>query len=327
MQPLTVLVAKFITARIADGRAPNTIKDYRRVLDPFAQRFPLDPLKGDEGGCQAAPLTRDTIRDYAAHLRTLGWGDGTVAIHIRNLRAFLRWLHDEGYTPDNLASAIKAPRQVIRHEIPITPDEVRRLLATCDPATFHGRRDRALILLLCDTGLRSGEIVRLRLGDWRREPESAGRITGSYLLIYAPKTRTYRYAILGQAATAALESYLDPRGNLPGDAPLFSIAPLKGVANGQAMKTRAIGSLLVRRSVTAGLERCRTHPHIFRKAFVTSSLDNGMDAERVRVLAGWTTMAMFKVYADSSLSRLQEAHRRAGPVDRMAEKWKSDGSV
>lgn len=57
------------------------------------------------------------------------------------------------------------------------------------------------------------------------------------------------------------------------------------------MKPRAVGSLLVRRSVEAGLERCRTHPHIFRKAFVTGALDNGMDAERVRTLAGWTTMA------------------------------------
>jgi len=299
MEPLSSLVSLFIVARQADGRAPQTIKDYRRALDPFAAR------------CQAEPLTRDSVRAYAAHLRTLGWADGTIAIHVRNLRAFLRWLHQEGHTPDNLAAALKSPRQVSRLEIPITPDEIKTLLATCDPAHYHGRRDRALILLLCDTGLRCGEITRLRLGDWHREPDASG----SYLLIYAPKTRTARYAILGQASTAALVAYIEPRGKLPADAPLFSSA------NGQPIQPRALGSMLLRHSIKAGLERCRTHPHIFRKAFVTAALDNGMDAERVRVLAGWTTLTMLRVYADSSLPRLREAHRRAGPVDRMAEKW------
>jgi len=53
---------------------------------------------------------------------------------------------------------------------------------------------------------------------------------------------------------------------------------------------------------------------------VTSALDNGIDAERVRVLAGWSTMEMLKIYAESDLNKLQEAHRRAGPVDRMMER-------
>ena len=78
--------------------------------------------------------------------------------------------------------------------------------------------------------------------------------------------------------------------------------------------------MLLRRAKKAGLERCRVHPHIFRKAFATAFLDNGGDAERLRVLAGWSSMEMVRIYADSSLKRLQEAHHRAGPVDRMMGK-------
>ena len=78
--------------------------------------------------------------------------------------------------------------------------------------------------------------------------------------------------------------------------------------------------MLLRRGEKAGLDRCRVHPHIFRKAFATAFLDGGGDAERLRVLAGWSSMEMIRVYADLNLPRLREAHRRAGPVDRMMGK-------
>jgi integrase/recombinase XerD len=297
---LTGLIDRFVVARTADGRAARTLADYARVLTPFVCWCEFRQIT-------AETMTRETIRAYVAELQARPWAPATVGIHIRNLRAFLHWLHIEGHAFDNLALAVKAPRQTTRLEIPITPEEIQALLNTCVADTYHNRRDRAMILTLADTGLRTGELVGLIVGHWRCEPDS----DGSYLLVCAPKTHTYRYAILGRAATSALVSYLALRGPLPGELPLFAIE------NGQPMKARAVGSLLVRRSIKAGLERGRTHPHIFRKAFVTNSLDNGMDDERVRVLAGWTTMAMFKVYTDSSLRRLQEAHRRAGPVDRM----------
>ena len=301
---LSNLVDRFVTARSADGRAARTLLDYARVLRPFAEGYP-SPVE----------LDREAIRAYVAGLQARPWAPATIAIHVRNLRAFLRWLHAEGHTSDNLALAIKAPRQTTRLEIPITPDEIQALLNTCDTINFHDRRDRALILTLCDTGLRTGELVGLRLSHWKSNDDS----DGSYLLVYAPKTYAYRYAILGRAATSALSSYLALRGTftpgnfqgLPDDAPLFSIE------NGQPMKPRAVGSLLVRRSRQAGLARGRTHPHIFRKAFATIFLDNGGDTERLRVLAGWSSMEMVKIYADSSLRRLRDAHRRAGPVDKM----------
>jgi len=298
MSTLALAITRFITARSADGRAPRTLADYHRTLDPFTQWMGLNADK---------EMTRDTVREYVAHLRSLGWRDATAGIYIRNLRAFLRWMHEEGCTDSNLALAVKAPRQVSRLEIPITPEEIQLLLNTCATREFHDRRDRALILLMSDTGLRTGEIVRLKAGDWRREPDNSG----SYLLVYAPKTGTPRYAILGRSATETMQVYIEMRGKLEASAVLFCSE------DGSALKARAIGSLLARRGAKAGLERCRVHPHIFRKAFVTGSLDNGMDAERVRVLAGWTTMAMFKVYTDSTLSKLRAAHQRAGPVDRM----------
>lgn len=291
------ILPRFITSRAADGRAPRTLQDYRRVLEPFVSWC---------GDLDLASITRQTIREYVALLRSNGWSDGTVAIHIRNLRAFLRWMHEEGYTRDCLSRAIHAPRQVRRIEIPITPDELQLLLDTCAADGFTDMRDRAMILMLADTGLRSGEVVRLMTQDWRCEDDAGG----SYLLVFAPKSQTARYAILGRAATASVRVYVQARAGLGGDRLFCSEA-------GEPLKVRAIGSMLTRRGKRAGLERCRVHPHIFRKAFVTAFLDNGGDSERLRVLAGWSSLAMLQVYADSRLERLRAAHERAGPVDRM----------
>jgi len=189
----------FVQARTADGRAPRTILDYYRVLDPFAEWIAEQP--------QRQVLTRDVTREYVVHLRSKNWREGTVAIHVRNLRTFLRWMHDEGHIADNLAASVKAPRQVRRIEIPITWEEVQLLLDTCQEDGFHAARDRALILTLYDAGPRCGELVRLKAGDWRHEPGN----TGSYFLVYAPKTETDRFAVLGQTATAP--SFFFPTGD------------------------------------------------------------------------------------------------------------------
>ena len=292
----------FVQARTADGRAPRTIQDYYRVLEPFAEWIAEQP--------QRQVLTRDVMREYVAHLRSRNWREGTVAIHVRNLRAFLHWLHDEGRIADNLASAIRAPKTSQRFEIPITQEEVQLLIDTCVGDGFHALRDRTMILTMFDAGLRCGEVVRLKAGNWRRE----GGNTGSYLLVWAPKTDTARFAVLGDHVTQAMTDYMSWRGNTLQNNPLFC------QEDGQPIKTKAIESMLLRRAKKAGLERCRVHPHIFRKAFATAFLDNGGDAERLRVLAGWSSMEMVRIYADSSLKRLQEAHHRAGPVDRMMGK-------
>ena len=49
-----------------------------------------------------------------------------------------------------------------------TEGEVKRLLAACDPSTREGIRDRAMVSVLFDTGVRQGELVSMDLPDWER---------------------------------------------------------------------------------------------------------------------------------------------------------------
>ena len=295
MRTMTQAVESFIRARQADGRAPRTIKDYHRVLDPFADWC-------GERGIAPGALDRAGVREYVAGLRERGWSESTVAIHIRNLRAFLRWLREEGLVEDDLARAVRAPRRTAREEEPLSPEEVRALIQACQNDDDNGKRDLALLLCFLDTGLRLGEMALLR-----RSSVHFGDDGTAWIQVYAPKVRSYRFVFLGKTATRALSAYLSDRDD-PEDA-------LWVGKDGNPMSTQGIYKAIKRRAEQAGVGRL--HPHLLRKTFATAWLDNGGDVERLRIIAGWQSLDMLPVYVRSAIRQLEQAHRRAGPVDRL----------
>jgi len=294
--PISMTVQSFILARTADGRAPRTIEDYHRVLNPFATWC------SDEG-LDMATLNRNAVRCYVVVvLRGKKWAKNTVAIHIRNLRTFLHWCHKENLTDSDLSQAIESPKQIVRVEDPLTPDEIRLLLSSCQGSLF-ALRDRAMILVLWDTGLRVGEMALLQRQDVR-----LGK-TSSWMIIYAPKTGTHRFSIMGEKTTVALAEYLASRRDT--DSALW-------MGRQGRLTTRGIYEVVRRRAQSVGLKR--VHPHLFRKTFATHWLDNGGDPERLRVLAGWspaTLALMLAIYVGSARQKLEKAHTQAGPVDRL----------
>lgn len=88
------------------------------------------------------------------------------------LRSLLRYLQVTGVTRVGLASAVPTMARWKLARLPqALPDEqVRVLLASCDPETRTGQRDLAILTMLWRLGLRIGEVAALRLEDidWRR---------------------------------------------------------------------------------------------------------------------------------------------------------------
>ncbi|MDR7418947.1 MAG: phage integrase N-terminal SAM-like domain-containing protein [Armatimonadota bacterium] len=87
----------------------------------------------------------------------------TVHQHYRCLKTFFTWCLDAGLLAEHpmRGLSMKAPKT-----LPTVPedDDVRRLLLAC-PDTFEGRRNKALVALLADSGLRVSEALRLRIED------------------------------------------------------------------------------------------------------------------------------------------------------------------
>ncbi len=288
----------YIIAKQADGRAPRTIRDYRRVL------FSMAAWLGDNGLPEEIErLDKSIIRRYVAFLRGRGLSDGTVGIHVRNLRAFLNWSYREGLIDVNLAKAISAPPLSVR-PLRLTPEIFRQLLAAAEHTTMP-RRNKAILLVLADTGLRLAEMVALNRDDVHFAEDGT-----AWLIVYMPKTRGYRNAFLGHRTTEALRLYLEERSD--------DLPPLWLGDRGARLQPRGMYTALYRIAKLAGVPSGVVHPHAFRKFFATQWIANGGDPIRLQNIGGWRGPEMLRVYVQlSHREDLHDGHRRYGPVDQL----------
>jgi site-specific recombinase XerD len=130
----------FILSRQAKRRAGKTMEFYRYTAGVFVRWLERQGVtKPDE-------VSARHVRQYLAELAGRNLADRTLHGHARGIRALLRFWNQEGYTP----GAIKVDMPTIRKKrLPVlTADGVGRVLEVCD------KRERALILLMVDTGLR-----------------------------------------------------------------------------------------------------------------------------------------------------------------------------
>lgn len=119
-----------------------------------------------EGPAGLAVLTLAGVSEFitAAALRR---SPGSVANLVPALRSLLRYVHLRGMSGESLDRAV--PSLAVRRDrrIPtvLSPDQVDRLIASCDRRSGIGRRDHAMLVVLARLGLRAGEVACLALDD------------------------------------------------------------------------------------------------------------------------------------------------------------------
>ncbi len=128
--------------------------------------------------------------------------------YFREVRCFCTWLRATGYTANDPFRSLRNVR--LPHTIvpPLAPAEIARLLACCDPAAVVGRRDRAVILTLLDTGVRCSEAASLDLEDCMLGEQR--------LLVRQGKGGKDRLVPFAGRCADALALYCADRGPAPG---------------------------------------------------------------------------------------------------------------
>jgi site-specific recombinase XerD len=170
MTHLTVMTAAHALDRIADwqtalraeNKAPGTVAIYAdgatRYLRWCADRDHL-------------PMSRAALNSWIAGLLDTGAAPGTARIRQLAVRRFASWLTAGGEIHADPFPGVKAPRVDPPLVEPLTDDELRALIRTCAvpdadlPAgeILYHRRDEAIIRLMFETAIRSGEVVDLQL--------------------------------------------------------------------------------------------------------------------------------------------------------------------
>src|SRR4051794_32833375 len=148
---VTTGLERYLRHHRAEGSTAKTVQNHTTSIGQFA-RWLADMGQGED----LAALDGDTLRTYIEHLRGRGLAQASVATKVRSLKAFGKWLAREEYLDKDPFARVRQTRVDDTPKPTLTPEEVDRLLATCDRRRVVGARDFALILLLFSTGLRAG---------------------------------------------------------------------------------------------------------------------------------------------------------------------------
>lgn len=276
-------ITEFVALKAAAGFSDRTVSTYRERLARFWRWY--------QAHAPTAALDQRTLRAYLVSLQAdPRLGPVTVAMYLRDVCVFCRWLASDGLIAGDpcLRLVVKVPR---RRPPSYSVPQLRTLLAAAEP------RERAMILVLLDTGLRVSELAQMRRSAIDG-PHGAFQVIG--------KGDRERTAWLSPPTIAAIRAYLATRDDT---SPLLWVGP-RGPLRANSIH-QAIARLAERAGIRGDVRRLL---HAFRATFARSYLKRGGDLESLRELLGHSTLTMSAFYAQLVDDELAEKKRRINPL-------------
>ena len=288
---------EFLIDRKARNLAPKTIAWYSHSLGIFRSYV------REQGVETVAQVSPGLVRRFILHLTETGHNAGGVNNIFGAVKAFLRWYEAE-YAPQgwrNPLYRVQTPKRPLEPLKPLELSDLRVMLAACQPRTFTGDRDRAMLLFLVDTGVRQGELADLRVGDIE--------LSSGSVLVRRGKGRKPRTVFIGAKTRRSLMAYLRHRPVIEEGQPLWL------TYTGDKLTKNGIREVVRRRAAQAGIPMPGLHS--FRRAFAINSLRNGMDLVSLQRLLGHTSLQIINRYLYFVDDDLKRAHEEFGVVDRI----------
>jgi integrase/recombinase XerD len=303
------LLAAFFTQRLQQQRnaSPHTIAAYRdtfRLLLTFAQEH----LRTPPCELELAELDAALITAFLQHLEQVRRN----TVRTRNARlaaihSFVRFvaLQEPAHSCTcQRVLAIPTKKGERKLVVSLARDEEEALLAAPDASTWLGRRDRALLTLLLQTGLRSSELRELRCEDVVLSRGAHVRCRG--------KGRKERCTPLTRETVAVLRAWLVERaGGASG--PIFPSR--RGVLLSRDAIERLVTKYATQASTTcASLRTKRVTPHVLRHTTAVSLLRAGNDRSVIALWLGHESIETTQMYLDADLAMKERALARTAPL-------------
>jgi site-specific recombinase XerD len=167
--PLYRLIEGFLLSCKVENKSPATINFYKNILDKFQWFL-------DKFGIET--IDTATIRSFLGYLKDSPnrWDSTnkranrpvcayTVDRYYTGLSAMFRWAHSEGMVNVNPMATIKKPRYSRKIIKGLETEACHKLLDSFNGRDFNDYRNKAILFMFLDTGLRLSELANLQLSD------------------------------------------------------------------------------------------------------------------------------------------------------------------
>lgn len=285
------------------------LQERKRISENTAQSYRRDLMKIKEylerqGIFDVEKITATHLNSCVLYLEKNGFSAATISRTIASLKGFYRYLYRQGMVREEIAEMLHAPR--VERKLPeiLPPAQMERLLAQPGGDTPIQIRDRAMLELLCATGIRVSELVSLQVQDLNLQ-------LGYVVCRDAKRERVIPF---GERAKSALSRYLDtarevmtgrqnPEKKSAGaescgeegmrtdrDAVLFVNR------SGRPMSRQGFWKILKHYGQRAGIEGEIT-PNTLRHSLAVHLIEKGADLKRVQEMLGHADPATTQLYA------------------------------
>ena len=308
--PLSAYLQRFFTERLGTQMkaSPNTITSYRDTFR-LLLRYAADQRKKAPTVLQIADIDADLVGHFLADLeKTRGNGARSRNTRLAAIRSFFKYVAVN--EPQLLhhcqrVLAMPAKRHVKRAIDYLSREEIEAVIAAPDVSTWHGRRDRAMLVLTLQTGLRVTELITLTCGDIALGLGAHVRCMG--------KGRKERATPIRKDSVKLIRDWLSERKGQPAD-PLF-------ISNRGTRLSRDAIEGVVRRHAETASKKCPSlraksvSPHVLRHSAAMQLLHSGVDRTVIALWLGHETVETTQMYIHADMKIKEKAIAKTRPVE------------
>jgi integrase/recombinase XerD len=316
------LLQSFFTDRLLRQRqaSPHTIAGYRDCFRLLLQ-FAKERLRKIPSQLRIEDLDAPFIGLFLEHLESTRKNSArTRNARLGAVHSFFRYVAlEEPAHALHCQRILAVPNK--RHERrPIeflSREEIDALLAVPNPSTWMGRRDRTLLLVAVQTGLRVSELIGLNCQDVVLGTGAHVRCMG--------KGRKQRCTPLRPETAKMLEAWLRERHGLPDDPVFPSI-------RGDRLSRDAVERLITKYTHLAAqtcpsLTRKKVSPHVLRHSVAMDLLQHGVDRSVIALWLGHESMETTQMYLHADMRLKEKALSRTAPLGVKSARYRPDDQL
>lgn len=294
------LLGDFCQEALVMNFRPTTVRWWRESMRMFVSHF------GDDVVVHVDDVTHERLRSYLYEKRLAGWTADTFSNRYRALKAFLKWCVQHGHLASNPIDGIERPRLEKKLPKRISADDAVRVL----DYAFHGpvgyrfqrSRDRGVLAVMLYAGLRTSEVLNLKLGHVD--------IANRTLFVQCGKGAKDRMVPMNATLARHLGEYLSERTRLEKRSDYF-FTTLRG---DRQFTYSGLKRVINRVKAGTGVS---FSAHRLRHTFATLMVEGGCDLFSLQQMMGHSDIKTTTIYL-SATARMLQAQIAKHPLSQLA---------